>query len=291
MKNQDILKLLKDIFSKEKIKDYTLVLDKKLHIGNSYLKNYYDTNREMHIGVKELKDVFNRDVSDKLLVKAVISIYHEIRHYYQQLDFFEKYKCINDERIKEFFYNYLACLGSSNGFYLTSYNYYNNPREIEAEYIGVIKAYNYLCIIYPEKEVENLIVNYINDKIDYQYFIHIDNPVSSIQEIDIIFKNTINNCRQKKRIYDVNCINEDKSIKYIQSINDDFVLQVNDINNGILQDELIAGAYVKYIKDKNIKTELNKTQIYKDNSNELLDNLETVIEEDKIISKNDYELD
>ena len=78
MKNQDILKLLKDIFSKEKIKDYTLVLDKKLHIGNSYLKNYYDTNREMHIGVKELKDVFNRDVSDKLLVKAVISIYHEI---------------------------------------------------------------------------------------------------------------------------------------------------------------------------------------------------------------------
>lgn len=291
MKNQDILKLLKDIFIKEKIKDYTLVLDKKLHIGNSYLENYYDTNKEMHIGVKELKGVFNRDVSDKLLVKAVISIYHEIRHYYQQLDFFEKYKCVNDERIKEFFYNYLACLESSNGYYLTPHNYYNNPREIEAEYIGVIKAYNYLCIIYLEKEVENLIVNYINAKIDYQYFIHINNPVSSIQEIDIIFKNTINSCRQKKRIYDVNCINEDKSIKYIQSINDDFVLQVNDINNGILQDELIAGAYVKYIKDKNIKTELNKTQIYKDNSNELLDNLETVIEEDKIISKNDYELD
>lgn len=38
MKNQDILKLLKDIFIKEKIKDYTLVLDKKLHIGNSYLE-------------------------------------------------------------------------------------------------------------------------------------------------------------------------------------------------------------------------------------------------------------
>lgn len=291
MKNQDILKLLKDIFIKEKIKNYTLVLDKKLHIGNSYLENYYDTNREIHIGVKELKSVLNRDISDKLLVKAIISIYHEIRHYYQQLDFFEKYRCINDERTKAFFYNYLACLGSSNGYYLTSYNYYNNPREIEAEYIGVIKAYNYLCIIYPEKEVENLIVNYINDKIDYQYFIHIDNPVSSIQEIDNIFKNTINNCRQKKRIYDVNYINEDKSIKYIQSINDDFVLQVNDINNGILQDELIAGAYVKYIKDKNIKTKLSKTQIYKDNSNELLDNLEAVIEEDKIISKNDYELD
>ena len=39
MKNQDILKLLKDIFIKEKIKDYTLVLDKKLHIGNGVLQD------------------------------------------------------------------------------------------------------------------------------------------------------------------------------------------------------------------------------------------------------------
>lgn len=260
-----IKKLCKDFY----INDFKIILDYKLNIGNGYCDNYYDSNKEIHIGAKELKGFFNTEIPNELFVKLVVNIYHETRHYKQQANLFEN----TIQYDKYIFYNYLACAGSSYGYYnpiINPYNYYNNIRELDAEFSGIKNAYVYLSTIFTSQEAENLIVNYVNNRLKNTYYISMDKSASSLIEIATIFDKTMRLNIRKIRQYNINYISQDKPVQYIQNENNEFILQVNELHDGIDQDKLLAGAYIKYLEDNRILSGIINNNIYITEKEDLL---------------------
>lgn len=290
MRKNVIITYAKKICKDSNVNNFEIILDTQYNIGNGYCDNYYDSNREIHIGIKELKNIFNKDIPNELFVKLIVNIYHEIQHYYQQLTFFEN----NQQKDESLFYNYLACIGNGQGYYnpeINPYNYYNNVRELDAEYTGIKKAYNFLTTIFSEKEAEQLIVNYFNNRLTQNYYISSDKPVSSMAEINMLFTKTITVNQHKIRQYNVNYINEDKPIQYIQEQDEDFILNVNDLLDGALQDEILAGAFVKYLEDKEIKSDLRFAQIYNNAKEKLLSSVQKFTKYPKQRDEIDINLD
>lgn len=69
----------------------------------------------------------------------------------------------------------------------------------------------------------------------------------------------------------------DLNYKMLQSINDDFILKVNDVNMSLEQDKLLAGAYIKYIEDKDIDILVRNAYCYKKHKQDLLENTENIL--------------
>lgn len=290
MKRNDILSKIEQIIEEIDIGTYRIILNYDYNVGNGYCDNYYDSDKEIHIGVKELKSFFNKEISNELFVKLIVNLYHETQHYYQQIAFFEN----NQQKDESLFYNYLACIGNGQGYYnpeINPYNYYNNIRELDAEYTGIKKAYNFLTTIFSEKEADQLIVNYFNNRLTQNYYISSDKPVSSMAEINMLFTKTIMINQHKIRQYNVNYINEDKPIQYIQEQDEDFILNVNDLLDGALQDEILAGAFVKYLEDKEIKSDLRFAQIYNNAKEKLLSSIQKFTQYPKQRDEIDINLD
>lgn len=288
MKRKEVLLNLHKIMNENPLNGYSYILNDELKVGTGYCEAYNEKNRKIHIGIKELKGVLNKEIPDYILVYAIINIYHELRHYHQQEDFFNdiNYKNSNNkQQIEEFFYSYLADMGCYYGYYCIKTNpenYFHNPREIDAEYSGIKETYSYLSKIYTEEKAKDLIINHINSKIGTLYYVEIKEPVKSIKEIDIIFKNAIRKSKLKKRMYNINFRDIDETIKYCQNINDEFILKINDINNGVLQDKVLAGAYMKYLNDFNLENNMNKSELYRNKYNSLIENTNKYLDEFKI---------
>lgn len=278
MKRKTIIAHIKEICKNSNIDNFKIILDYKLNIGNGYCDNYYDSNREIHIGAKELKGFFNTEISNELFVKLVVNIYHETQHYYQQKAFFENTNLTEQDLI--YFYNYLACIGNPSGYYnpeLNSYNYYNNIRELDAEYNGIQNAFDYLQTIFTKETSESFIINYVNNRLKNTYYISINKPILSLEEINNIFKRKIRLNLHKARQYNTNCINQDEPIQYIQNQNEDFVLKINEIQDGSLQDKLMASTYVKYLEDNRIPSDIKNNNIYITKKEDLLLNIDKFI--------------
>lgn len=290
MKKSQLFRYIKDIFSEIDLSGYTYVLDKKINCGNGYCDDYYYKDKEIHIGVKELKGFIHKEVPDLLVVKVFVNIFHELKHYTQQKDFFSKYEVINDT-MKNMYYNYLACIIGCYGYYnpeINPYNYYNNPRELEAELKGIIGAYDFLLNIYSEEKSEELIMMYINSKINIKYYIDLLTPVESLGEIEKLFNKAIYKSKTNKRYYNTNYLIKDKILKYYQDINDEFIFKVNEENNPIIQDKILAGAYIKYIEDKNKDEIIKNTFLYQQNKDELLATINGILYKN-INMENSYE--
>lgn len=278
MKKKEILSKTEQLIESLNVYPYKIILDYKLNIGNGYCDNYYDSNKEIHIGVKELKGFFNIEIQNELFVKLVVNIYHETQHYYQQRNFFTDANLT--EQDPTFFYNYLACIGNSYGYYnpeLNPYNYYNNIRELDAEYSGIQNAFDYLQAIFTKEKSESFIINYVSNRLKNTYYISVNEPISTLEEINNIFKRNIRLNLHKTRQYNVNCINHDKPIQYIQNENDEFVLKINELHDGIDQDKLLAGAYVKYLEDNRILSGIINNNIYITEKEDLLLNINKFI--------------
>lgn len=278
MKKKEILSKTEQLIESLNVYPYKIILDYKLNIGNGYCDNYYDSNKEIHIGVKELKGFFNIEIQNELFVKLVVNIYHETQHYYQQRNFFTDANLT--EQDPTFFYNYLACIGNSYGYYnpeLNPYNYYNNIRELDAEYSGIQNAFDYLQAIFTKEKSESFIINYVSNRLKNTYYISVNEPISTLEEINNIFIKNIRLNLHKTRQYNVNCVNQDKPIKYIQNENDEFVLKINELHDGIDQDKLLAGAYVKYLEDNRILSGIINNNIYITEKEDLLLNINKFI--------------
>ena len=217
-------------------------------------------------------------ISEEYLVRILINIFHEIKHAKQQYDFFES--SFIDIDFLQLYYNYLACLGNFNGYYnpeLNLNNYYHNPRELDAEYSGIKEAYNYLKTSELSEKSEILILDYVNSKIGKVYFITIDNPIHNISEVEELVIKTKYINSKTKNFYNPNCIDIDKPMQYCQYIDNDFIFKINECNNPQQQDKLLAGAYIKYIEDKNIDNNIKQSWLYNNTKIELLKNINTAL--------------
>ena len=281
-----IKKLIKNV---EK-SDLKINLSYTQNIGNAFI-TYLEPITTIEIGAKELKSLFGSEMNDKLFVKMIKTIFHEEQHYYQQKQYLSKIGII-DEDTTNMYYNFLACLGCHWGYYdynTNPVNYFNNPREIDAEYNGIKNAYNFISSIYGNTKTEKLFVDFINSNINKEYYINISKPVKNISEIGDLFQIAIDKSNMTKRIYNVNCIKDDGTMLYCQELNDEFVFKINEENNPVMQDKILAGAYVKYIEDKNIDEIIKESFLYKQNKNDLLATIDEILYKD-IDKENDYEI-
>lgn len=290
MKKKQVIAIIKSIIKKANLEDYECILDYTMKCGTGYCDDFFNKGKEIHIGIKELKGVFNNEVSDIILTKIIINTYHELRHSFQQRQYYSKTPILN-ENINNSFINYLACVGGYWGYYNNSINprnYFTNPRELDAEYNGIKNAYDYISILFSEEKAEKMILNYLNSKIGIQYYIEIREPINNISKIEELFKKAIVKNTINKKYYNTNYIKKDNCISYCQEINDEFVFAINEENNPVMQDKIIAGAYVKYIEDKNIKEIIKKSFLYNQNKNDLLENINNILYK-SIEKENDYE--
>lgn len=293
MKSNYIKKIIKDIFIANNINSKYYKLDYKTPVGNGYcLDYYYKDDILISIGAKELKNPFNKEISDDILLKVIINTFHEIRHFIQQREYFSSKDIVKGDEFKtQMFFNHLACIGSYYGYYSIETNYghyFNNIREIDAEYNALKNTYDYLSTIMDKEKVNKLLLDFINSKKGKIYYFDIDKEITSIKELDKIFEKTKKKALYKKNTYIINYINKDESIKYMQNINDDFILKVNDVNMSLEQDKLLAGAYIKYIEDKNIDILIRNAYCYKKHKQELLENTENILYDDNNKYHKDY---
>lgn len=281
MKRKEIFKNIDQLFETINLYGYTLDLNYKISVGNGACDNIYYKDKQLHIGVKELKSLFNKDYSDELVFLLFKNIFHELQHLNQQREYFSKNNLIKGDEFKaQMFFNHLACIGAYYGYYSMETNYghyFNNIREIDAEYNALKNTYDYLSTIMDKEKVNKLLLDFINSKKGKTYYFDIDKEITSIKELDKIFEKTKKKALYKKNTYIINYINKDESIKYMQNINDDFILKVNDVNMSLEQDKLLAGAYIKYIEDKNIDISLRNAYCYKKHKQDLLENTENIL--------------
>ena len=278
MKRKEIFKNIDQLFETINLYGYTLDLNYKISVGNGACDNIYYKDKQLHIGVKELKSLFNKDYSDELVFLLFKNIFHELQHLNQQREYFSKNNLIKDDEFKaQMFFNHLACIGAYYGYYSMETNYGHNIREIDAEYNALKNTYDYLSTIMDKEKVNKLLLDFINSKKGKTYYFDIDKEITSIKELDKIFEKTKKKALYKKNTYIINYINKDESIKYMQNINDDFILKVNDVNMSLEQDKLLAGAYIKYIGDKDIDILIRNAYCYKKHKQDLLENTENIL--------------
>ena len=145
-----------ELIDKLKNAGIPIAVNYNMNIGNGLCPLIFDNgdNKNINIGLKELKYPIG-NISSVDFTKIIISIFHESRHYYQQTELYKK------PEYKEDLYNLIACIGAYEGYYNPNniaYNYYHNPREIDAEYSGIIEGYKYLYNIFNSEEAKELIL-------------------------------------------------------------------------------------------------------------------------------------
>lgn len=156
-------------------------------------------------GLKEKNGLFTKCyVSDQKFAQVVINIYHEYTHCQQKNEMFQKSNPTQDE-INQAMCD-LACRDNKH-YYMDNGNYFKNPNEIQAEYYGVTKAYDYLCNTFSDidpKQHEKTILDIVNEKSENcSYWIshEKDKPFTSLSEVEDAFEKAYDDAFEAKRVY------------------------------------------------------------------------------------------
>ena len=215
-----ITKLTHELFSDFEIN----MSDDQLFNSDAYV-NFDDKHISMHLA---------NELSELDFVRQCVSVFHEYRHIQQRSD---EYLCANE----------LACIGACDSYYMNDISYHSNPREIDAEHFGIVKTYDFLCKTENKKLIsdmpENLIVNYVNDRLNsrYKYFIQAD-VVSSVDDIDDLFENAYELTKVEPRYFDVYRSRNDIAIKYLYNEQSAIYNDWRQCKNPIQQDAVLAAS-------------------------------------------------
>lgn len=150
-------------------------------------------------------------VSDEKFVQVLVTAFHENRHMLNCLCGYQDCRSDKHENLA-LSMCYLADHGNS-FYYKGNHNYYKNLREIDAEHAGIVGAYGYLCEQFPDKikECEQLLVQYVNDKVKLvredkiDYFL--DESCKEFQSLDDVtqaFDDCFVDAMSKFRVYPFN---------------------------------------------------------------------------------------
>ena len=200
----------------------------------------------MHNDKLSKKLLSNNKISDSKFVECLISVFHEANHVKQFYDDMQR----DTEYAKILAYNDLTSYDTSLRYYSRPDNYYNNPRELLAEYNGIISSYEYLSINYDDLIANELILKYVNMRVNdgehRNYFIK--KNVSNFEDIEIVFNKEYDMSVEHKRIYQKSDKNtdSDKVMRYLKQ-HDLIFDKFCNASSAIEQDKMIA-AVVLYFK-------------------------------------------
>ena len=263
---QEITRLINNITLAEGIGFH---LNYKMKIGNGSCPNIISPESKIEIGMKELLFPFY-NISEIDYISTIITIFHENHHFIQESNYFNQDKVIDTDNIYMLI-NHIACIENYN-YYLE--NYYNNPREIDAEREGILDAYNYFCDMYNKTIANDYIIKYINYKTSFVYFIN-KKDGCLFDNIDIInkaFKEVFKKSKNIPRRYNMDYENEDNPVIYGKGILDsDISCEIFNLHNPIIQDKFMAGLTLIYLKDKSDNYIYNNFKLLKKCDSECLE--------------------
>lgn len=197
-------------------------------------RNLFNADAYINIDNKRLSMRLPTKLSEVEFVERCVAMFHEQRHIQQRTD---EYLSVND----------VACIGAYNSYYINEISYYSNPREIDAEHFGIVGAYDFLDSIECQKLIsdtpDNLIVNYVNDKLnsEYKYFIRAD-VVQSVDDIDDLFDAAYKSTKVEPRYFDVYRSRNDVAIKYLYNEQPEIYDDWRQCKNPVRQDVVLAAS-------------------------------------------------
>lgn len=187
---------------------------------------YGDDKKYIKINISNLRPRENKYVSAEDFFSIVECIFHENRHMENAL---KNYKNIIDNKnisdINEFYISLSRLLMTNNENYYDK-NYLCMPHEIDAEYYGILNAYDYLIdnpyIKVSREDCEKLVVNYVNgffkDGHKYAYYIKLpDNKeqFTSMAEIKRAFETAFEMSKHQDRHMDLNW--DDEAMRFLKN--------------------------------------------------------------------------
>lgn len=134
-------------------------LNNNVPVGiGSTISNLDEGVISVNIGIKEIPDVKNQNVTDYNFMLCLVGIYHEYRHVQQFFEIFHQDRDLGRYLTMNYFAEY------ENNEYCCK-NYWLNPKELDAQYFGLVRAYQYCEAQFGHDEAERLLCNYQNTRI------------------------------------------------------------------------------------------------------------------------------
>lgn len=201
------------------------------------------------IGCKEIDKNSNEPLPNDIFFNASVSIYHEQQHVKHIYDVFHN----NDAFSRYLTLKYFA--DKNDDYYKNVHNYYNNPREIDCEFSGLMNAYVYAESIFGEAEAERLLCDYVNIRVqDGIYYLnkskrHSGGQYCTTDEVFNAFEYVLADSVTRKRDcdYDKMILSEvdNPSAFYLHQHGlDNWGHIMQNCKNGYQQDVMCASAYL-----------------------------------------------
>lgn len=287
MTNKEALRLLYNITDvvysgiNYKIAGHQLYRDKNgevktmdLLCGYGNTARYFDDVDRVIIGAKEMIDNPDDPVDERNFMNVFMSIFHEYAHVDQCQNL------LHDDS-KEATHICANMLAHSFSYLNYSMNYNEQPYEIAAQYCAIRDGYNYLLKIVDKEKANDLVCNYVNDRInDGVEFIEFkrkdDKDIKYDDVYDILksFDNVFKEKRNKHREMDVDILMDDPS-PAISNRGVEFrkmaLNSIASIEDGYEQDITMAVLYTNYavnacddeIVNKEIEQHINSLEAFK----------------------------
>ena len=166
------------------------------------------------IGTKGVYTGSSSLVDERTFMRALVAIYHEIRHADQAVIIERQ----NDALGREIGLSRIAKLYNP---HYTDQNYYINPREVDAEREGMFGAYGFCIDNFGEDKANQMLCDYVNDRI------------SIVPKLDVSFIHPERGCRY----HDAMDIFRDMDKAYDRSIH---ACRKYDVQEGLKVNDQIA---------------------------------------------------
>lgn len=187
-------------------------------------------------------------ISEYDFAAGLVAIYHENRHVEQLRDVHESM----EEYTKPLKYSYYAmqcCVDYGVD------NYFNSPREIDAELYGTYWAHQGLCKYIGQEKADSFICNYMNERVDHNVaFVHPKQKYTSVDDIFADLADAYEESITAQRTYDN--VESKYGLNFAKPLFDTYPRLLNTMKHSVgwKQDRMLAGVYLNqkqnaYIRD------------------------------------------
>lgn len=257
MTSDEIFYLLTSAKQQLVIFDSHIMIDKNSSVSNTVTDDS-PYSISFNICMKEFSDDLNKDWPVEQAMVPIVGLFHEVCGHGGQI---KREFSKNSELSKVLALNHYACKASNSYYGIVNGDvtrqYYSQPKEIAAQYMGIKCAYKFLSQEYSEAEANDMLCKYVNYRMKNdseciatgKRYTNIDDVLS---DFDKEFKKQI----YAHRKYTLND-NYDMLALYSKSrdLGSKLKIRVASCQNGMKQDWMMASIYLDETdKNDRIKT-------------------------------------
>lgn len=248
MKGYEVIDLLYTIKRKLDIPFGEIIVDDTFSIYEC------ETDKEIgkyifKIGTRELEQSRTAEFLIEDAMHPVIGLFHEVYGHGGQ----QHYEFQKDTSLSEILaLNHYACHSSWNYYGFPEGKiedqYFKQPHEIAAQYVGIFYAYQFLSKEYSERDANEMICSYVNGRIKINSeFIEGKKEYKKVQAVLEDMDETFRRSIFKHRNYEHSRENPDLLVAFSDLIqNQGLITRVEKCVNGLKQDHMMAAVYMKY---------------------------------------------